>query len=191
MKNRANLWMSIPRLILLIILLVLFVINLAAIADQGLERLIPFVTPEINGWKMAEKPSTKSDSKISEASAKYTNGNNSLTITLTEGDKEKCQSILRTQKEIGEGTIFVGRRVKADTGEVINFKIIPLTLQGYKASGFIEDNKGGHSVLNINIIDRFFLRIECWGKIEIKELIEIAKKIDLNKIARIPHYGSP
>jgi len=137
------------------------------------KQLLPFVDLKLSGWEMAEKPSgttiKQQQFQMSEAKASYRAGDKTLEIvvldflgqtmpwvaTLPQMEMESSEEYLRT--------ITVG-----------DFK----ALENYKF-------KDKHGELNINVANRFWVKLEGEGIDNTEPLKAAAQQMDLKKLATL------
>jgi hypothetical protein len=136
------------------------------------KELLPFVDIKIPGWTMQGNPSgtTLKQGKVmlSEARASYRAGDQTLEIIVMDF--------------LGKTTPFLnGQHLQMDSSE----ETVRLTeVQGFKAvATFRHQDRDGE--LNINVADRFWVKLDGDGIDNLEVLTNIVKRMDLKKLAAL------
>jgi uncharacterized protein YdeI (BOF family) len=147
----------------------------AAVSGELLnfKQLMPLVDLKLKGWEMAEKPSgttMKSQSiQMSEAKAGYHSGDKTLEIIILDYLGQAAPFMAMAQQLEMESSEEYLRTTK-----IGDFK----ALETYK----FKDKRGE---LNINVGDRFWVKLEGHGIDNTEPLKAAAQQMDLKKLATL------
>jgi hypothetical protein len=136
------------------------------------KELLPFVEMEIPGWTMEGRPcgATLQQGKVmvSEARVSFKAGDQTLEIIIMDF--------------LGKTMPFLtGQQLPMDSGEET---ARPTEVQGFNAfETFRLHEKQGE--LNINVADRFWVKIDGEGIDNLEVLTKVAQKMDLKKLATL------
>jgi hypothetical protein len=160
---------------------VLAAMGLIILAGAGLARaelvhfkqLIPLVDLKWAGWEMTGKPTgttmKQGEISMSEARATYRRGDQSLDIVILDF--------------MGKAMPFMalGQQLEMETSEE---SIRSTTIQGFKGLETFR-TKEHHGELNLNVADRFWVKIDGNGIDNLEVLRAVAKQMNLTKLAEL------
>jgi len=146
---------------------------LSALADAiHFKELIPFVDVKIPGWTMQGKPggSTVKQAKmvLSEARASFKAADQSLEIIVLDFSGRPIPFMMTPPMEVETSE----ETMRAT--EVQGFK----ALETYRA-------KNKQAELNINVADRFWVKIDGEGVDNLQVIKDVAQHLDLKKLAAL------
>jgi hypothetical protein len=156
-------------------------LGLMILAGAGLARaelvnfkqLLPFVDLRLAGWTRSGEPSgttlKEGDISMSQARATYRHGDQRLEIVVLDLLGKSIPFMVPDQK------------LDLETGEGI---IRSSTIQGVKGLETFR-TKEHHGELNLNVADRFWVKITGNGIDSLKVLQAVAKQMNLAKLAEL------
>jgi hypothetical protein len=141
-------------------------------AAVNFRELVPLVDIKIPGWTMEGKPDgttvKQGNMSISQAKAEFKNGDQTLEIMVID---------------------LVGRSLPFLIGQQMEMESSEETMRTIEVEGFTAlehyNTKDKQGDLNISVANRFWVKIEAKGIDHLKVLQDVAKQLDLKKLATL------